>query len=141
MLQNTYPSWLNAVENGATTTTLTVTDDEASTGNFDFSANDAKIKGLNISIPEVAEDNTTPITVTLKGVLDTGLTNVILFHKGVPMTSVAKANLVKADGEFYYDAATGKGLQKFVSLFRLYTDGYTYETGKAVIFDEVLYVK
>ena len=95
------------LKDDATTTTLTVTKEDASTGNFDFAATGAETIGLNISIPEVAADNETPITITLEGILDAGLSGVMLYHKDVPMTPVASAAEVEFDGEFFYDAATG----------------------------------
>ena len=52
----------------------------------------------------------------------------------VPITSYT------GEGELY-DGTTGKGLSNYITRVRLYTDGYVYETGKTIIFDEVLYVK
>ena len=92
---------------GATTATLEVEAAPADTANFNFAATGAETIGLNISVPEVAADNATPITVTLEAILDKNLTGVMLYHKGVPMTLVASAAEVDADGEFFYDAATG----------------------------------
>lgn len=96
------------LEDGATNATLIVTTEDADTGNFVF-ANGAEQKGLNISIPEVAETNDKPIVLTLAGELASGLnsTTVFMFHKGVEMTRVAAAADVDADGEFFYDATNG----------------------------------
>ena len=96
-----------ALTEGATTATLVVTEDVANTGNFDVTAVGGEAMGLNISIPEVAANNEAPITVTLTGVLNAGLSGVMLYHKDVPMTPAASAADVDADGEFYYDATSG----------------------------------
>ena len=95
------------LKDGATTTTLNVIKEEANAGNFDFAATGAETICLDISIPEVAADNTTPITITLNDILEAGLNGVMLYHKGVAMTPVASAADVDADGEFFYDATTG----------------------------------
>lgn len=91
----------------STTATLEVSEDTANTGNFKFEATDAQAVGLNISIPEVAPDNEAPIKLTLASVLPAGLTNVTLSRNGTQMTLVNAEDEVDADGEFFYDAATG----------------------------------
>ena len=96
------------LEAGATNATLIIASEDADAGNFAF-ANGSEQKGLNISIPEVAETNDKPIVITLPGELASGLnsTTVFMFHKGVQMTRVDAAADVDADGEFFYDATNG----------------------------------
>ena len=93
-----------ALEDGATTTTLVVTEAEANAGNFNFEAVGAEAFGLNINIPEVADDNTAPIVVTVTENIPANLNGVILYHEGVAMTPVNSVAEVDADGEFFYDA-------------------------------------
>ena len=96
-----------ALVDGATTATLQVSEEEAQTGNFNVEGDGIDAIGLNISIPEVAEDNDKPITITLEEILPKNLANVVLYHKGVVMTKVDNADAVDADNEYYYDATTG----------------------------------
>ncbi len=92
------------LENGANTLTLSVTEEVASTKGFILS-DETQQFGYNISIPEVADDNTTPILVTINAT--EGLENVALLHKNAPMTKVGSVGEVAADNEFYYDKTTG----------------------------------
>lgn len=99
-----------ALEEGATTATLVVTKEEANTGNFSVAGADTV--GLNISIPEVAEDNEAPIRITLTNIIEPGSdgtypNGVMLYHKGEAMTLVGTADDVDEDGEFFYDSTNG----------------------------------
>ncbi len=100
-----------ALEEGATTATLVITKEEANTGNFTVAG--AESIGLNISIPEVADDNEAAIKITLTDILEPGPdgttypNGVMLYHKGELMTEVGSLAEVDEDGEFFYDAATG----------------------------------
>ncbi|MBR2614371.1 MAG: hypothetical protein IKC71_02090 [Clostridia bacterium] len=89
---------------GETTLSLNVTEADANVGNFQF-GEDAV--ALNIDIPEVADDNTGVILVTLKGYFPDKPVSVTLFHEGVLMTPVASVNEVDSADEYYYDAKTG----------------------------------
>ena len=96
-----------ALKEDATTATLQVSEEEAQTGNFNVAGDGIDAIGLNISIPEVAEDNDKPITITLEEILPKNLANVVLYHKGVVMTKVDNADAVDTDNEYYYDATAG----------------------------------
>lgn len=69
-------------------------------------------KSVDVHIEGVAEDNTVPMTVTLRKLFDIGLnsTSVQIFHVedgvAVEMTQVALADL-DAHNEFYYDVNSG----------------------------------
>lgn len=93
------------LEEGSTTATLVVTKEEANTGNFTVAG--AESIGLNISIPEVADDNEALIKLTLASVLPAGLDGVTLSHNGTQMTPAVSVAEVDEDGEFFYDALTG----------------------------------
>ncbi len=80
--------------------------DNSETGSFTFDKGE-EILPLDITVLGVAEDNDKVITITLEGVLESGLDNVILFHKGIQMTSVRFAKSEYAADEFFYDKATG----------------------------------
>lgn len=95
------------LKDNATTATLTIVEEEANAGDFAFEATGAEVIGLNISIPEVEEENAMPITITLANVLEANLNGVMLYHKGVAMIPAENADEVDEDGEFYYDATTG----------------------------------
>ena len=117
-----------ALNENSTTATLSVSEAAANTGNFAFEATGAQTVGLNISIPEVAPDNETPIKVTLDAVLPAGLDGVMLYHKGTQMVPVASAADVDADDEFFYDETTGtvtlatKSFSNFTLVVVEYTD-------------------
>ena len=98
-----------ALEAGATKVSLNVESAEANTGIFNFSVNGVETIGLNISIPEVAADNSTPIIIRLEKAVETLAADETLFmyHKGVQMTQVASEAEVNEAHEFYHDAATG----------------------------------
>lgn len=98
-----------ALEAGAEEVSLNVESAAADTGNFNFSVNGVETVGLNISIPEVADNNTAPIIVKLENIIEALAADETLFmyHKGVQMTQVASAADVDEANEFYYDEATG----------------------------------
>ena len=68
---------------------------------------------IDVHVEGVAADNTTPITVTLKGLFAAGLNagNYKMYHVEngvtVEMTCVATLDELDAHNEFYYDVATG----------------------------------
>ena len=97
------------LEDGAQEVSLNVETADANTGNYNFSVNGVETIGLNISIPEVADNNTTPIIVKLENIIESLAADETLFmyHEGVPMNQVASVGEVDAANEFYYDAATG----------------------------------
>ena len=97
------------LEDGAQEVSLNVETADANTGNYNFSVNGVETIGLNISIPEVADNNTTPIIVKLENIIESLAADETLFmyHEGVPMNQVASIGEVDAANEFYYDAATG----------------------------------
>lgn len=94
------------LQDGKTTLSLNVTKaDEANVGNFQIGGEDAL--ALNIDIPEVADDNTGVIIITLKGYFPDKPASIALFHEGVLMTPVASASEVDSADEYYYDKNTG----------------------------------
>ena len=80
-------------------------DDNVQTGYFELKDGNTAY-AFNVNIPEVDENNETPIVVTMN--TEKNLTGVVLFHKGDVMTEVASAADVDEHHEFYYDAVNGK---------------------------------
>ena len=97
------------LEAGAENVSLNVESAEAYTGNFTFNVNGVETIGLNISIPEVADNNTTPIIIKLEKAVEALAADETLFmyHKGVQMIQVASEAEVNEAHEFYHDEATG----------------------------------
>ena len=62
---------------------------------------------FDISIPEVADNNTGVIVITLKGELEKNLPSVEMWHGADKMTAAARIEDVDAHNEFYYDPSTG----------------------------------
>ncbi len=96
---------------GATSLTLSVKDIENSTANVVLGETE-KMRTLDVHMAGVDENNTVPMTITIKGVAVPGLNNnnIKLYHvedgTTVPMTLVALAEL-DAHNEFYYNPITG----------------------------------
>ena len=109
---------------GATSLDLNVKSMEAPTVDLDLAAGESA-KSIDVHIDGVAEDNTTPMLVTLRQLFSKGLnsTSVKLYHveNGTPveMTQVALADL-DAHNEFNYDPATGDVIMSVAS-FSEYT--------------------
>ena len=109
---------------GATSLDLNVKSMEAPTVDLDLEAGESA-KSIDVHIDGVAEDNTTPMLVTLRQLFSKGLnsTSVKLYHveNGTPveMTKVALAEL-DAHNEYYYDVATGDVIMSVAS-FSEYT--------------------
>ena len=109
---------------GATSLDLNVKSMEAPTVDLDLEAGESA-KSIDVHIEGVAEDNTTPMLVTLRQLFSKGLnsTSVKLYHveNGTPveMTQVALADL-DAHNEFNYDPATGNVVMSVAS-FSEYT--------------------
>ena len=109
---------------GATSLDLNVKSMEAPTVDLDLEAGESA-KSIDVHIDGVAEDNTTPMLVTLRQLFSRGLnsTSVKLYHveNGTPveMTQVALADL-DAHNEYYYDVATGDVIMSVAS-FSEYT--------------------
>ena len=97
------------LNDGATTMTLNVNpaEDGVNTG-LKAIVNPDKVTPLTIKIPEVAEDNTQLIKVTLKEVATKNLPagQVSVYHSGVAMAQKNSVEELVADS-FYYDANTG----------------------------------
>lgn len=79
--------------------------DNVQTGYFELKDGNTAY-AFNVNIPEVDENNETPIVVTMN--TEKNLTDVVLFHKGDVMTEVASTADVDEHHEFYYDAVNGK---------------------------------
>ncbi|MBR5192293.1 MAG: hypothetical protein IKW33_02680 [Clostridia bacterium] len=100
-----------AVKNGEIGLSLKVKEldetiaDNVQTGYFELKDGNTAY-AFNVTIPEVDENNETPIVVTMN--TEKNLTDVVLFHKGDVMTEVASAADVDEHHEFYYDAVNGK---------------------------------
>ena len=109
---------------GAEALELSVKSMEAPTVDLDLEAGESA-KSIDVHIDGVAEDNTTPMLVTLRQLFSKGLnsTSVKLYHveNGTPveMTQVALADL-DAHNEFNYDPATGNVVMSVAS-FSEYT--------------------
>ena len=58
----------------------------------------------------------------------------------IPLTSYTVNGSADASGELF-DPTTGIGLMKWITNFRVYTDGYVYTDDHYVLVDEVLFVK
>lgn len=102
------------LEEGTTELTLNVKaiDEANSQANINLESGEVK-NSLNIDIDGVADNNTTPIHITLEGLMDKGLntTSVSMYHvengQTVAMTLVSSLADLDAHNEFYYDPATG----------------------------------
>lgn len=98
------------ISNGEKSFTLKVEELEATENNVQtgyFEVKDgSKAYAFEVKIPEIDENNETPIVVTMN--TEKNLTGVVLFHKGVVMTEVASKEDVKNHHEFYYDKENGK---------------------------------
>ena len=100
------------LESGTSKVTLTVTSLEGTKSNVTVSE-DQILNPVDVHVSGVAAGNTTPITVTVKALLKSGLNsgNHQLYHveNGVTnaMTAVATEAELTAHNTYYYDPATG----------------------------------
>ena len=91
---------------GDTSIQLKLTIDEASVpANFTYDVTSQEAKTLEVNMEGLATDNTAPITVTMY--VGTNLSGFKLYHNNTAMTSVANAESVSNDQEYYYDSTTG----------------------------------
>lgn len=102
------------VADGADTLTLNVKSIDEASSQANISLEDGEVKNsLEIDIDGVADNNTTPIHITLEGLMQTGLntTSVSMYHvengQTVAMTLVSSLADLDTHNEFYYDPATG----------------------------------
>ena len=92
---------------GTKALTLSVSKAEsADLGDYTFE-NGEEIIPLYITMDGLSPENEEPILVTLKDYAKAGLDGVVLFHGNRPMIPTTGANEVNADGEYFYDQATG----------------------------------
>ena len=103
----TIPSGVKTTaSDGDTSIQLKLTIDVASVpANFSYDATSQEAKTLEVNMEGLATDNTAPITVTMY--VGTNLSGFKLYHNNTAMTSVANAESVSNDQEYYYDSTTG----------------------------------
>lgn len=97
------------VENGATSLVLEVQSNVKSNANLTLNDGQAR-RSYDVHINGVAEDNTVPMTVLIKGALPTGLkaSSVELYHVEDGVTiKMEQVDVFTAHNQFIYDSATG----------------------------------
>lgn len=130
------------VADGATELKLTVKEMDETSSQANISLEDGEVKNsLEIDIDGVADNNTTPIHITLEGLMDRGLntTSVSMYHvengQTVAMTLVNSLADLDTHNEFYYDPATGNvtvcvaTFSEYVAVtndFNLWKGGFDY---------------
>lgn len=130
------------VADGATELKLTVKEMDEASSQANISLEDGEVKNsLEIDIDGVADNNTTPIHITLEGLMDRGLntTSVSMYHvengQTVAMTLVNSLADLDTHNEFYYDPATGNvtvcvaTFSEYVAVtndFNLWKGGFDY---------------
>ena len=130
------------VADGATELKLTVKEMDEASSQANISLDDGEVKNsLEIDIDGVADNNTTPIHITLEGLMDRGLntTSVSMYHvengQTVAMTLVNSLADLDTHNEFYYDPATGNvtvcvaTFSEYVAVtndFNLWKGGFDY---------------
>ena len=130
------------VADGATELKLTVKEMDETSSQANISLEDGEVKNsLEIDIDGVADNNTTPIHITLEGLMDRGLntTSVSMYHvengQTVAMTLVNSPADLDTHNEFYYDPATGNvtvcvaTFSEYVAVtndFNLWKGGFDY---------------
>ncbi len=101
------------LESGATELTLTVNTIQKSEANIEINEKAEEAFSLDVHMDGVAEDNTVPMLITLKGIVRPGLNdnNIKLYHvengNTVEMTAVAQRSNLTQHNQFYYDAVSG----------------------------------
>ncbi len=110
--QATVPAGVQLAD-GATELTLTVNTIKQSEANIEINEKEEDALSVNVHIDGIAEDNTVPMLITLKGLVRPGLNdnNIKLYHVEngvtVEMTAVGQRGSLAEHNQFYYDAVSG----------------------------------
>ena len=92
-----------AAKDGSGELTLKVAADDSAAANVNVSSAQAAL-GYEVKVVGLNATNTVPVKVELK--VGAGLTNVVLHHKGLPMTTATSADSL-TDGQYFYNKSTG----------------------------------
>ena len=92
-----------AVKDSSGELTLKVAADDSAAANVSISSAQAAL-GYEVEVVGLDTTNTAPVKVELK--VGAGLTNVVLYHNGNPMTKGTSADSL-TDGQYFYNESTG----------------------------------